>query len=110
MAEPVDPQESLARLRVEIEALDEALIGLIGKRRDLVLEVGRIKRELGLPVLDPPQEAKVVRRAAEIARRRGIDPELTRDVVWRIIASAREAQTGNTSWGPAPAPPTPREP
>lgn len=92
--------EHLERLRSEIEALDEALVELIAKRRDLVLEVGRVKRALGLPVMDPPREARVVRRAAEIARRRGIDEELTRDVVWRIIASAREAQSGGTSWGP----------
>jgi len=29
-----------------------------------------------------------------------VDEELTRDVVWRIIASAREAQEGDRGWGP----------
>jgi len=88
--------------------LDRTLIRLIGERRDLVLEIGRVKEALGLPVLDPPREARVVRRAAELARELGVDEELTRDVIWRIIASAREAQEGATSWGPpasgAPAP------
>lgn len=90
----------LEELRTAIEQVDRDLVTLIGKRRDLVLEVGRTKAELGRPVLDPPQEAKVVRRAAEIARELGIDEELTRDVIWRIIAAARDAQEGLTRWGP----------
>ena len=93
-------KDRLEELRQAIRTLDNELIGLIGKRRDLVLEVGAAKEELGLPVLDPSQEAKVVRRAAEIARELGVDEELTRDVVWRIIASARDAQEGRTRWGP----------
>jgi chorismate mutase len=51
--------------------------------------------------MDPQQEAKVVRRAAEIARELDVDEELTRDVIWRIIAAARAVQEGRTTWGPA---------
>jgi chorismate mutase len=90
----------LQELRARIEALDRQLVSLIGKRRDLAIEVGRTKEALGLPVLDPQQEAKVVRRAAEIAREIGVDEEVTRDVIWRIIAAARDAQEGRSSWGP----------
>jgi chorismate mutase len=90
----------LEELRTQIEAVDRELVMLIGKRRDLVLEVGRAKEQLGRPVLDPTQEAKVVRRAAEIARELDIDEELTRDVIWRIIAAARDIQEGRTRWGP----------
>ncbi len=92
----------LEELRTLIESIDRELVALIGKRRDLVIEVGRAKEALGLPVMDPPQEAKVVRRAAEIARDLGVDEELTRDVIWRIIAAARDAQEGRTAWGPLP--------
>jgi chorismate mutase len=96
----VSDEKKLEELRTQIENVDRELVRLIGKRRDLVLEVGRAKEALGRPVLDPPQEAKVVRRAAEIARELGIDEELTRDVIWRIIAAARAAQEGRSSWGP----------
>lgn len=92
--------ERLDALRVKIRAVDRELVSLIGRRRDLVIEIGAAKEALGLPVLDPPQEAKVVRRAAELARELGVDEELTRDVIWRIIASARDAQEGRTRWGP----------
>lgn len=95
----------LRELRARIEELDRELVALIGKRRDLAIEIGRTKQELGLPVLDPQQEARVVRRAAEIARELGVDEEVTRDVIWRIIAAARDAQEGRSSWGPSGRPP-----
>lgn len=95
----------LDALRGRIRELDHDLVALVGERRSLVLEIGRIKGALGLPVLDPAQEAKVVRRVAEIAREMGTDQELVRDVIWRIIASARAEQEGRTDWGPPPAPP-----
>jgi chorismate mutase/prephenate dehydrogenase len=96
-----DPK--LQELRSRIESIDRQLVELIGRRRELAVEVGRVKQALGLPVLDPQQEAKVVRRAAELARELGVDEELTRDVIWRIIAAARDVQEGRTRWGPPPA-------
>ena len=93
-------QERLSELRAAIEALDAELVRLVGERRALVLEVGRVKTELGLPVLDPNREASVVRRAAALARAAGDDEELVRDVIWRIIASARDEQEDRSRWGP----------
>lgn len=95
-----DPEARLEALRARIREVDRELVRLVGERRSLVMEVGRLKDELGLPVLDPAQEARVVRRAAELAREEGVDEELVRDVVWRIMASARDAQEGRTRWGP----------
>jgi chorismate mutase len=87
------PQERLEELRERIIAVDDEIIRLIGERRTLVLDVGRIKESLGLPVLDPAREARVVRRVAERSRALGVDEELTRDVIWRIISSARQTQS-----------------
>lgn len=87
-----DGDSELARLRDRISRLDDELIHLVAERRDLVLQVGRTKARMGVPVLDPTREAEVVRRAAERARSAGVDPELVRDVIWRIIAGARVLQ------------------
>jgi len=96
----VSDDERLEALRGRIRQVDESLVRLVGERRDLALEIGQLKGKLGLPVLDPPQEARVVRRAAELARNTGVDEEVVRDILWRIIASARDAQEGRTRWGP----------
>jgi chorismate mutase len=95
-------EDQLEALRVQIRAVDRELVTLIGRRRDLVVEIGAAKETLGLPILDPAQEAKVVRRGAALARELEVDEELIRDVIWRIIASARDAQEGRTRWGPPP--------
>lgn len=92
--------QRLEELRIQIRALDRELVRLVGRRKELALEVGRVKEAAGLPVLDPAQEARVVRRAAELAREEGADEELVRDIVWRIIAAARATQEGRTTWGP----------
>jgi chorismate mutase len=104
VSESEGAQGKLDRLRARILEVDEELIRLVGERHGLVLEVGRLKEGLGLPVMDPGREAQVVRRAASRARELGIDEEMVRDVVWRIIAAARAAQEGRSTWGP-PEPP-----
>jgi len=99
-----EDEKKLNELRSKISVIDDKLMKMIGIRREMVLEIGRLKEKLGMPVMDPSREAVVVRRCAEKAREEGLDPELVRDVIWRIIASARDAQEGRTSWGP-PDPP-----
>ena len=98
------PEERLARTREVMGEVTDRLIELMGERRRLAIEIGRTKEELGLPVLDPAREARVVRQAAERARELGVDPEMARDILWRIIASAREAQGGHRPGWPDPPP------
>ena len=98
------PEERLARMRDVMSEVTDRLIELMGERRSLAIEIGRMKEELGLPVLDPAREARVVRKAAERARELGVDPEMARDILWRIIASAREAQGGRRPGWPDPPP------
>lgn len=94
----------LQELRIRISEVDGHLIRLMGERRTLALEVGRIKEERGLPVMDPAREARVVRQVAERAREAGVDEEMARDVIWRIIASAREVQEGRKAGWPDKGP------
>lgn len=104
-------EAELDRLRARILEVDEALVRLAGERLELVLGIGRAKAELGKPTLDPAREAAVVRRAAERARELGVDEELVRDLIWRIIDHARTVQDGGSTWGPPlPIRPGPDDP
>lgn len=98
------PEQRLARMREVMNEVTDRLIELMGERRSLAIEIGKVKEELGLPVLDPAREARMVRQAAVRARELGVDPEMARDILWRIIASAREAQGGHRSGWPDPPP------
>ncbi|MDT8369904.1 MAG: chorismate mutase, partial [Longimicrobiales bacterium] len=93
-------EDELERLRTRLVEIDEEFVRLVRERLDSVLAIGRVKAEREMPVLDPAQEARVLRRAAESAREAGVDEELVRDLIWRIMAAARDAQEGRTRWGP----------
>lgn len=82
----------LARLRDEILQCDRNLVAVMARRRALVHRIGAAKRRMGLPVTDPAREATVARRAAEMAREAGLDEELVRDLVWKLMAAARAEQ------------------
>ena len=88
--------DDLAAARHEIERIDRAIVELIGKRLRAAEVVVTAKRAHGLPVLDPEQEARVVRRGGEWAREAGLPEEDVRDLLWRIIAITRRAQGGES--------------
>ena len=82
----------LAALREEIEEIDRTLIALVARRVQAARQVGRAKRDSGLPILDPAREAAVVRRAVELARTYQLDEEDMREIYWHIIGLSRRAQ------------------
>lgn len=84
--------DELKRCREEIAKLDQDLVELLRKRVDLALETGKLKREIGLPILDPSREATVIRVAGESAREKGLAEETVREIFWRILALSRTAQ------------------
>lgn len=83
----------LEGIREEIERVDREIVALVSRRVGLARRVGPLKRALGMPVLDPPREAAIVRRAAEAAREAGISGDEVRGVFWQIVGLCRRAQT-----------------
>jgi chorismate mutase len=82
----------LDRLRCELERVDRELMRSLAERFRLAAAVGEVKREAGLPVVDPRQEAAVLRRIGGLARESGIAEEEARQIFWRIIDLSRRAQ------------------
>jgi chorismate mutase len=88
----MSPQAELPALRGEIEQIDRALVELIARRVEVARRTGPVKRSLGLPLLDPPREASVVRRAALLARDAGVGGEEVRALFWQLVGLCRRAQ------------------
>lgn len=78
--------DRLERTRNAITDVDEALIRLLTERLRLARRAQLLRSEAGVGGVDPEREAKVLRRAAELARKAGLPDELVRDVFWRIVA------------------------
>lgn len=89
----------LQRVRGEIDEVDRSLVGLIAARLDLAREARLLKDRGGLSYEDPAREAAVVRRAAETAREMELDPEIIRDVFWRLMALSKWAQSTDLGVG-----------
>lgn len=87
-AVPVD----LKRCREEIERVDSEIISLLKQRVELARETGALKREHGLPILDPQREAQVISGAVAKARAAGLEAEQVRDIFWHILELSRLAQ------------------
>jgi chorismate mutase len=84
--------EELNVIRTEIETIDRELISLIARRVSLAKQVGAVKREEGLPTLDPQREAEVVSRAGRMARNAGLDEESVRSIFWHLVETSRRVQ------------------
>jgi chorismate mutase/prephenate dehydratase len=56
--------QALARQRAKIDALDARIIALLNERARVVQEVGRIKRQAGLAIVDPKRADEVLQRIA----------------------------------------------
>lgn len=82
----------LAGVRTLIDAVDDAAIALLAARRRLVQVAARLKREGGLPALDPQREREVGRRALRLGRRLGLPSTSSQRVVAALIEDARTQQ------------------
>jgi chorismate mutase len=82
------PKE-LESLRSRIDQVDEGLVDLMATRQRLAIEAHSLKNAHGIALEDLAREAAVVRRASDLARKQGLDPEVTRDVFWRLIGLSR---------------------
>ena len=50
----------LQDLRRKIDALDEAIVRLLNARAACALEIGRCKKQIGLPLYQPARESEVL--------------------------------------------------
>jgi chorismate mutase len=89
---PPPASRSLTDGRDAIAPIDGAIVRLIAERVQAARSVAVAKRHADLPILDHAQEARVVRRAAEMARAEGLPEEDVRTVFWRLIALTRESE------------------
>ena len=49
-------------IRKRIDELDDVLLRVFSERAQLALDIGQVKKELGLPVYDPQREKEIYAR------------------------------------------------
>jgi chorismate mutase len=53
---------TIDELREGIDKLDEELLSIFNRRASLALEIGKVKKQKGLPVYDPSREKRIFDR------------------------------------------------
>ena len=82
---------TLDDLRKKIDALDQALVRLLNTRAACALEIGRFKKEIGLPIYQPSREAEVLAHVTDI-NTGPLDDGAVRRLFERIIDEARRLE------------------
>lgn len=92
--------------RTRIDLIDEQLMRLLNSRSACAVEIGRLKRVLGLPVYSPDREAWILERVMR-ENPGPLDPTAVGRVFERIIDESRrlERLAANETDGAKPAGP-----
>jgi chorismate mutase len=77
--------------RIEIDRIDEQLVELLNQRSRCAIEIGRIKRELGLPVYSPSREKEVIDHVTHL-NGGPLEPEAVQRLFERIIDESRRIE------------------
>src|SRR5206468_10104177 len=78
-------------LRKRIDLLDESLVRLLNARAACALEIGRIKRQMDVPIYQPEREAEVLRNVQSV-NNGPLDQAAIKRLFERIIDEARHLE------------------
>ncbi|HEV8660002.1 MAG TPA: chorismate mutase [Thermoanaerobaculia bacterium] len=81
----------LARLRENIDKVDEVLVRLLNQRTKYAIEIGRIKGVLDLPLYSPEREKQVLTNIEQWSEG-PLEPAAMRRLFERIIDEARRIE------------------
>lgn len=74
-AEDFDYNSSLAKLRTKIDDIDEKLIEIIGKRMQIAEEVGTLKKDKNVAILQAQRWQEILDRLVVIGQEKGLSQE-----------------------------------
>ena len=78
--------DQIEALRARLDGLDVRLLDTIRERLECCVEIARVKREGGVPMMQPHRIGMVQRRAASYGDAHGIDRDFLRHLYELIIA------------------------
>jgi chorismate mutase len=78
-------------LRKRIDLLDESLVRLLNARAACALEIGRVKRGMGVPIYQPERESEVLKNVQAV-NNGPLDQDAIKRLFERIIDEARHLE------------------
>ena len=74
-------QEILADLRRQIDDIDDRLMDILAQRMAVAREIGRLKQENNMPVVQPKRYNSLINDRVETAAKLGLDAEFTKKIL-----------------------------
>ena len=84
----------ISNWRTRIDELENMIIELLNKRAAYAVEIGKIKKQEGLPVFDASREQDILNRVAEKTRAQNgpLSPESMQRIFQTIMTETRQVE------------------
>jgi chorismate mutase len=99
MPQPPSVPVPLARLREQIDAIDDEIVGLLARRADVVRSVAEFKEKVGLPTIDERREEQQLERIGAVAADHGLEPRVARHVLRAMIDAFTRVEADHHPFG-----------
>jgi chorismate mutase len=83
---PIEFENKLEELRSEIDKLDEEMIDILGRRMDIVEEIGKYKKVNNITILQLKRWSQVIRNRVE----KGVNIGLSREFLLKLLEALHE--------------------
>jgi monofunctional chorismate mutase len=84
--------QNLESIRKKIDKVDDEIVNLLGKRKDLVKEVAEIKKSLDKKIFDKSREQQLIEKLRQKAREKNIDEGFICSLYRVILKNSKEEQ------------------
>lgn len=85
-------QKDLERIRTGIDKADNEIVRQLAARRELVIELARIKKELDIPIYDRKREQALIDRVKGWGAQHKLNAEFVEVLFRLIIMNSKEVQ------------------
>ena len=87
-----EARQKLRELRVFIDDLDRRIVSLLNERVSVVEDIGRVKRDADMPVVEPDREARVFENVRSVTSDDPLAQQAMQRIFERIIDEMRQIQ------------------
>lgn len=77
--------------RIEINKIDKEIVSLLEKRFNIVMEIGKYKKENSIPVYDEKREKVVIKNCIDYLNNRELSKQIE-DIYMQIMNSSKELE------------------
>ena len=82
-------------LRKLIDRVDEEIIALLAERKMIAKEIGRVKKNMKIPVADAKRENEILENLRKKAGDSGLDEKFIVSIYDAILKNSRDEQKNN---------------